>query len=373
MGTQGQAHSKWARHQEVLLWWTAPAPGEADLSPSSQTQGVVSGGAGGEPQERCSEAPEKLSLQRATFWLKLPHSHLFLLRPQEQRSQEPPRLTLPANSSPHSGRASGHICLYEWLHFSQDVYVCVCIYMYSNRCMHMYLHMWTCWCVCAYECLVQAQALVFAHTCAFWAPLPLTPFPAWVGQLLGSCSWFLLSWVYTLTGDLILVPSFFSSLMKTKLPNPCLQPLTSFSSSKALFSVDNLCKSQTQWSPIVPYISFPQTRPPSSPNDAWDRHGCPPSRLCSHTSPHRRRVTSPCEVQPLSFTTAVLGQALPITHLLPGLPTSRLSAPIHPIQRSRVLFISMNQTLSFPIPNLWLGSCGLWSQLCLFFWSIFDL
>ena len=33
--------------------------------------------------------------------------------------------------------------------------------------------------------------------------------------------------------------------MKTKLPNPCLQPLTSFSSSKDLFSVDNLCTSQT--------------------------------------------------------------------------------------------------------------------------------
>ena len=32
------------------------------------------------------------------------------------------------DSSPHSGRASGHICLCELVHFSQDVCVCVCVY-----------------------------------------------------------------------------------------------------------------------------------------------------------------------------------------------------------------------------------------------------
>ena len=145
------------------------------------------------------------------------------------------------------------------MHISQDVCACVCVciyvYMYLNICIRI--------CICEHvDVRVQHTCL---HVCVHSQPTLLpTPFPSWVAGPPGHCSWASLLSLHTV-GDITLVHSFFSSLMRIKLPNLYLQPLTSFPSS---FPIDNLCASRTQWSQIVPYHPFPQTRFPSSPKYA---------------------------------------------------------------------------------------------------------
>lgn len=113
----------------------------------------------GHKRHEC-RALEQEELAGAIIWLQLPHSP-FLLMPQEQRSQEPASLTLPAGLSSslfvRDSAPSPHLFISDCMNQKTFIGVCVCIYLCICIC--------ACICICLCEHVDMCTTQVSAYAC----------------------------------------------------------------------------------------------------------------------------------------------------------------------------------------------------------------